>query len=575
MKRNKIALAIFAMVTGSTSIQAAQNDFNNTAPYSYGGQHYGTIKEFSQANQVSGQPHYATLTDLISAAQKGDDVANVQVNKLIASNPSFIANISDSQIKDYLIQKESNLIAEGEKKQAELARQTREQANATHLDTAQHYVSEPGAHLDGQHVTIEPGSHLDAAQHETIVSGAHLDNNIDSQQKATHLDNNVDSQLKATHLDTAYHVVSEPGAHLDNNVDSQQKATHLDNNVDSQLKATHLDTAYHVISEPGAHLDNNVDSQQKATHLDNSVDSQLKATHLDTAYHIVSEPGAHLDNNVDSQQKATHLDNNVDSQLKATHLDNNIDSQLKAVHLDAPATIDRTGAKISALNDAMSVNTKAIANEATARTSDEAVLANGVSTNAKTVADEATTRKNEDTLLAQGVSANAKTAADEANARKSGDIVLAQGVKEAETTGEYAQSRADTAFAHAEANKQALAATNHRLATDDAELANHEQRIGTLESQTTSNFAKLKSQVDDNRKRASAGISGVAAMANIPQVTNTQDFSVGAGVGTADSESALAVGFSARATDNVVVKASVSDDSQHNFVAGAGVSYGW
>ncbi|WP_455427278.1 YadA-like family protein [Dryocola sp. LX212] len=147
--------------------------------------------------------------------------------------------------------------------------------------------------------------------------------------------------------------------------------------------------------------------------------------------------------------------------------------------------------------------------------------------------------------------------------------------QKAETTGEYAQSRADTAFAHAEANKQALAATNHRLAADDAELANHEQRIGTLESQTTSNFAKLKSQMDDNRKRASAGISGVAAMANIPQVTNTQDFSVGAGVGTADSESALAVGFSARATENVVVKASVSDDSQHNFVAGAGVAYGW
>jgi autotransporter adhesin len=147
--------------------------------------------------------------------------------------------------------------------------------------------------------------------------------------------------------------------------------------------------------------------------------------------------------------------------------------------------------------------------------------------------------------------------------------------QKAETTGEYAQSRADKAFAHAEANKQALAATNHRLAADDAELANHEQRIGSLESQTTSNFAKLKSQMDDNRKRASAGISGVAAMANIPQVTNTQDFSVGAGVGTADSESALAVGFSARATENVVVKASVSDDSQHNFVAGAGVAYGW
>ncbi len=152
---------------------------------------------------------------------------------------------------------------------------------------------------------------------------------------------------------------------------------------------------------------------------------------------------------------------------------------------------------------------------------------------------------------------------------------LASGVVHAETTGENALSRAESAFANAAAAKQALAATNQRVAADDAKIANHETRIQTLESQTSGNFAKLKSQVDDNRKRASAGISGVAAMANIPQVTNTQNFSVGAGVGTADSESALAVGFSARATENTIVKASVSDDSQHNFVAGAGVSYGW
>ncbi|WP_237391352.1 YadA-like family protein [Dryocola clanedunensis] len=148
-------------------------------------------------------------------------------------------------------------------------------------------------------------------------------------------------------------------------------------------------------------------------------------------------------------------------------------------------------------------------------------------------------------------------------------------VKQAKTTSITAQSRADAAYTYAEKNHQSLSETNKRLVNAESKEALNEQHIGTLESQTTSNFAKLKSQVDDNRKRASAGISGVAAMANIPQVTNTQDFSVGAGVGTADSESALAVGFSARATENVVVKASVSDDSQHNFVTGAGVSYGW
>lgn len=92
---------------------------------------------------------------------------------------------------------------------------------------------------------------------------------------------------------------------------------------------------------------------------------------------------------------------------------------------------------------------------------------------------------------------------------------------------------------------------------------------------TNAQFEDLKRQVGENRHRASAGIAGVAAMANIPQVTNTQNFSVGAGVGTTDGESALAVGFSARATENVVIKGSVSNDTQHNFVVGAGMSYGW
>uniref|UniRef100_UPI0028BD6D17 YadA C-terminal domain-containing protein n=1 Tax=Enterobacter huaxiensis TaxID=2494702 RepID=UPI0028BD6D17 len=154
-------------------------------------------------------------------------------------------------------------------------------------------------------------------------------------------------------------------------------------------------------------------------------------------------------------------------------------------------------------------------------------------------------------------------------------VTLAQDTKVAQATGEYAQSRAQIAMQNAEKNRAALVASNKKIAANSVALADHEQRIETLEQSNSSNFGKLKSEVDENRKRASAGIAGVAAMANIPQVTNTQNFSVGAGVGTTDGENALAVGFSARATENVVVKASVSDDSQHNFVVGGGIAYGW
>lgn len=119
------------------------------------------------------------------------------------------------------------------------------------------------------------------------------------------------------------------------------------------------------------------------------------------------------------------------------------------------------------------------------------------------------------------------------------------------------------------------ASTNKTVASNSRTIENHEQRLQDLEAKDTVNFGKLQNEVNENRQRASAAISGVAAMANIPQVIQGQTLAVGAGVGTTDGESALAVGFSARAAEHVIVKASVSDDSQQNFVVGGGVAYGW
>lgn len=158
---------------------------------------------------------------------------------------------------------------------------------------------------------------------------------------------------------------------------------------------------------------------------------------------------------------------------------------------------------------------------------------------------------------AAGIAANAQE-----TARVNGEVV-----KQARSLAAVDQQIA--------AENEARRKTDATVAAHSAELADHESRIQTLESETNSKFGALKNKVEENRQRASAGIAGVAAMANIPQVTNTQNFSVGAGVGNTDGESALAVGFSARATENVVVKSSVSNDTQHNFVVGAGVSYGW
>ncbi|EMR8941868.1 YadA C-terminal domain-containing protein [Yersinia enterocolitica] len=106
-------------------------------------------------------------------------------------------------------------------------------------------------------------------------------------------------------------------------------------------------------------------------------------------------------------------------------------------------------------------------------------------------------------------------------------------------------------------------------------LSNDEARIGSMETQSNQNVANLKTEVDDNRDRADAGIAGVAAMANIPQVQESQQFALGAGIGGYGSEQALAVGASFHATQSTIVKLTVSNDTQHNFGWGAGASYGW
>lgn len=143
------------------------------------------------------------------------------------------------------------------------------------------------------------------------------------------------------------------------------------------------------------------------------------------------------------------------------------------------------------------------------------------------------------------------------------------------SNGEYAQSRIDAANANIRANHDALRSTNRVVSQHTEQLANHEQRIQTLEQDTNRNFGALRSQVDRNKKDADAGIAGVAAMASIPQVTEYQTFSLGAGVGNRHDQQALAVGFSARAAQNVVVKVSAATDTNSGWTVGAGAAIGW
>lgn len=237
---------------------------------------------------------------------------------------------------------------------------------------------------------------------------------------------------------------------------------------------------------------------------------------------------------------------------------------------------------LGAVQDAtQTANDRASALEVRADGNEQAVR----DTNAQADVDRAAQVKG-DKLLADSLNSEsvARDAGDKAvnarvqqeeTTRASQVVQLAAGIDQAQATGNYASSRADQAYYNAEVNSQAIRRTNQQVSRNTAQLANHEQRIGQLEQNTSSKFANIDKRMDETDRHIDAGLAGVAAIANIPQVTEYQTFAVGAGLGGRGSESAVAVGFSARASQNVVFKASVAGDSQQKWTVGGGISYGW
>ena len=263
---------------------------------------------------------------------------------------------------------------------------------------------------------------------------------------------------------------------------------------------------------------------------------------------------------LDALQKRVTLDEQYDGDAISKNRDG-VDANKAAVAANKTA-IDTNATGVKANTAGVAANKAAVATNA------QSIQANTTALTAK--ADQATVD-----AVQKVAAANTTSIATAQQTEAKHFTALQTGVKANSAAVVDLQSRSADLDQRIAAQKVEQSKTNAKVAQHSAELADHESRIQTLEGNTSANFGKLKSQVEANRKRASAGIAGVAAQANIPQVLESQTFSVGAGVGNTDGESALAVGFSARASESVVVKAAVSNDTQHNFVVGAGVSYGW
>ncbi|ECD4709320.1 hypothetical protein E1C95_22680 [Salmonella enterica subsp. enterica serovar Bonariensis] len=212
-------------------------------------------------------------------------------------------------------------------------------------------------------------------------------------------------------------------------------------------------------------------------------------------------------------------------------------------------------------------NHTAITDEVTRATTAEQTNAAGVAAN-KTASTANTT----------GVAANKAAIQTETADRQAAATGLQAQVDHKVDTTTFTQRSAvvDTRFADTQQriddNKAQQSKVNKAVADT---LDNHEGRITTLENQNNKQFANLKNEIQRNEKKANAGTSTALAATGIPQVMADQNFALGAAVGGYEGESAVAVGFSARVTHSVVVKASVGTDTQRGVGYTAGVAVGW
>ncbi|ECD9611726.1 hypothetical protein FNZ18_20500 [Salmonella enterica subsp. salamae] len=93
-------------------------------------------------------------------------------------------------------------------------------------------------------------------------------------------------------------------------------------------------------------------------------------------------------------------------------------------------------------------------------------------------------------------------------------------------------------------------------------------------SEVNNRVNHLSKKMDDNDRRAKAGIAGAMAMSAIPQRFD-YDFNFGMGTATYGGEQALSAGSFYNVTSNTTLSAKVSLDTQHNVGGAVGFTVGW
>nr|WP_233212631.1 YadA-like family protein [Collimonas sp. PA-H2] len=99
--------------------------------------------------------------------------------------------------------------------------------------------------------------------------------------------------------------------------------------------------------------------------------------------------------------------------------------------------------------------------------------------------------------------------------------------------------------------------------------------VNPTDAVNVSQLSTVQSQVGDVQRIAYSGVAMAGALAGLPQVDSGKTFALGAGIGSYAGYTALAIGASARVSQNAVVKFGVSTTSGTRTLINAGVGYSW
>jgi autotransporter adhesin len=222
----------------------------------------------------------------------------------------------------------------------------------------------------------------------------------------------------------------------------------------------------------------------------------------------------------------------------------------------APAATGNNAMAVGVGATASGDNSTAIGNGASATAVSSYAVGNGAQAsgnNSAAMGNRATASAPSSTAVGDGATANAANSA----AVGAGSIA----------------DRANSVSVGSVANERQI--TNVASGTSDTDAANVGQ-LRAVEGSMTGQLSRLRSDIDSNDNRASAGVATAMAMAGLPQAYLPGRSMMSMGGGAWRGESGMAIGLSTVSGNGKwVVKGAVSSSSRGDYGGAVGVGYQW